>query len=95
MAFTPEQHREYRAKLRSMGICIVCHKAEAEGGAVCAECLKRNNERRNDMRKSGSRCHDCCNPLDEFSISVGRVNCPVCSEKRLVQQRRRREKKRC
>ena len=96
MAFTPQQHREYREKLKAEGICITCHKEPArEWSVVCQSCQDKSYKAKSELRKSGGRCHDCCNILDDFSIAVGRSDCPTCHEKRAVQQRRRSEKERC
>jgi len=95
MAFTPKQHREHRIKLKAMGICTLCHKEKTERGkSVCAKCIKRVNEKRDEYRKDRTRCRDCLNKLDEYVIAQGRVFCQYCAEHRAITQRRLNEAKR-
>jgi len=72
MAFTAEQHREHRDKLRGLGICIRCHKNKAEG-SVCNECLEATKKRWTMLAKEG-RCKSCGKPLDDKSLKRC-VNC--------------------
>ena len=96
MAFTPQQHREYREKLKAEGICTRCHKEETESGrSVCAACYNDSKEAIYKHRREGFRCHDCMNPLDEFSRTLGRARCQYCMEKENLRKRRQREKERC
>jgi len=88
MAFTAEQQRLNRVKLKARGICTVCHKNETNGKSVCPKCVKRHNKRKKEQRETGLVCHDCCSKLDEFSVAAGVHYCGYCGEKRRINRRR-------
>lgn len=73
MAFTPEQRREYRRKLKERGICTVCGTRESGGRAVCKVCRDRSSKYIKERRSSG-RCHNCFCKCDEY-------RCPECRMK--------------
>ncbi len=91
MAFTPQQHREYRAKLKERGICTICHKRKTGGNSVCSICAERNNKRNEIARRDMSKCHDCQKDLDEYSIMTGRRNCSYCLERTKIHKIRKKQ----
>jgi len=90
MPFTPEQHKEYRKKLKARGICVKCHKEKTDGKAICSGCREQNNEIRSKHRKGGQRCYDCLNLLNEFNLIIGSSRCASCSEKQAKYKRKKK-----
>lgn len=88
MAFTVAQHKEYRAKMKAEGICVVCHKRKADGKSVCAVCSKRQTKRKDMYRADMTRCYDCQGKLDEFLVAIGERYCGCCRERRQVNRYR-------
>lgn len=74
MAFTPEQQKAYRRKLKEEGVCIRCHREPSiNGGAVCNTCSQVSIDR-NRYRKENGLCKDCGGERDDLSV-VRCVNC--------------------
>ena len=89
MAFTAQQHREYRAKLKEQGICIACHKRPGKDGyATCSICEERTAKRDRGYRKDPLRCHDCKWVMNEFD--KGSSRCASCAEAGLQRKAVRR-----
>ena len=77
MAFTSEQQRAYREKLKSDGICPHCHKRKAEAGRiVCNVCTKQMRDSSIEKFNAGL-CKSCGGQLDNPSFK----RCVNCSAK--------------
>ena len=84
----PEALKEHRRKLRERGICTRCHKNKVRSGLVlCAECRDSLDEAKYEMRKDKTRCKECSNRLDEFTLAIGQKLCPSCSERKIKNKR--------
>ena len=80
MAFTKEQHREYRKKLKKEGVCPVCRKGIPEKGNYhCRKCIQNVIERNKIMYKKrfdAGLCRRCGIEKDDKS----KVLCVNCTE---------------
>ena len=95
MAFTAEQHKAHRARLKADGICPRCHKnPTGDSMLVCSECRNSTKDLKQIKRKKwieGGKCRRCGGELGEFTRLVGRVACPDCNDERAEERKRRRE----
>jgi len=86
MAFTPEQLKEYRSKLRAKGICTTCHKRNVnEKGKICDECQKERSDRQKRYIADPERCK-CGRYLGEFDKMVGKRKCVVCMRGHIMER---------
>ena len=82
MAFTKEQLKEYRKKLKAQGVCVSCHKNKAmDGCVICKACSKKKYENKLKLVEQGL-CRECRAPID----TPGRHVCINC-EKRFTEYR--------
>lgn len=82
MAFTPEQHKAYRMRLRADSICIRCRRVPAMAGkALCRKCRESSNEHRRKKREDKTICYDCNKPMNEFELAIGVIRCTACAQK--------------
>jgi len=76
MAFTKEQHKAHREKMRALGLCVRCHKAKTSGGGVCDKC-KAVFAARSKYRRENGLCRDCGVPNDDpakmLCVNCGRI----------------------
>ena len=82
MPFTPEQHREYKKRLRAKGICVTCRKRKAaKGHPTCDMCIDRDRLNARKLRRKrveNNLCQRCGKPKDTASFK-NCINCTIGS----------------